>query len=406
MVKIDGERVVAELREFAQIGAYKTGVHRPPLTEDDLKARAWLMDRMEKAGLSAKMDGLSNVIGRSPKPRAVLVASHSETQPMAGWLDGVLGVVYGLEIARCLKEKSSRIGIDVGSWFDEEMWYGYMLGSRMFCGLIDESEIDRARHRDTGSPLRDDLKAHGFDKLPFARMDAQRYVAYMEAHIEQGARLESRDLQIGIVTDIVGGRNYLIRAHGEQNHAGATQMALHKDAGLALCRLRIEIARRFPELAGPLTVWTSGFMRFDPGIMTVIPGQAEMQFQFRDTDSARLDRLDALLHEIAKEIETPCRIEIETHRSWPAANFDPKLQAALEAAAKQHAPGKYMHMHSAAGHDAQNFALCIPSVMMFVPSIAGVSHHWTEDTKEEDIVMGCQVFASAVEQVIEVADAN
>lgn len=406
MVKINGERVVAELRELARIGAYKTGVHRPPLSRDDLRARAWLMERMEQIGLSASMDGISNVIGKSPKPRAILIASHIETQPQAGWLDGALGVIYGLEIARCLNEKSDRVGIDVGCWFDEEMWYGYMLGSRTFCGLADEAEIDRARHRDTGTSLRDDLKAHGLDKRPYARLDKKRQIAYMEAHIEQGARLESKDLRIGIVTDIVGGRNYLIRAHGEQNHAGATQMALHKDAGLALCRLRVEIARRFPELAGPLTVWTSGFMTYDPGVMTVIPGKAEMQFQFRDTDSARLEKLDALLHDLANEVAAPCRIEIETQRSWPAANFDPKLQDALEASAREHAPGKYTRLHSAAGHDAQNFALCIPSVMMFVPSIGGISHHWTEDTKEEDIMLGCQVFATAAERILEAAEAG
>ena len=145
MPSIDPGRVFADLRRLAEFGRYKTGVHRPTYSPQDVEARAWIASRMREAGLDPVTDGIGNVIGRSPVdgPR-LLIGSHSESQNHAGWLDGALGVVYGLEAARALGEDPACAGlaIDVVSFADEEGHYGSFLGSRSFCGLLDEAEID------------------------------------------------------------------------------------------------------------------------------------------------------------------------------------------------------------------------------------------------------------------------
>jgi N-carbamoyl-L-amino-acid hydrolase len=179
-------------------------------------------------------------------------------------------------------------------------------------------------------------------------------------------------------------------------------MARRKDAGLALVRLLADIDRRFPEVAGPRSVWTTGRITLEPGAPSIIPGHAEALFQFRDADRAVLDRLEAELHRLvaAADANGRCRVEIETmSRSTPAA-MDDGLQNAIEEAADAHCPGKAVRLPSGAGHDAQFLARVMPAAMMFVPSIGGISHHWTENTSDEDIVLGAQVFCDAAARMV------
>ena len=200
------------------------------------------------------------------------------------------------------------------------------------------------------------------------------------------------------MTAIVAIWQYRIVATGEQNHAGTTSMTRRRDAGLALVRLLAEIDRRFPQIAGPRSVWTTGRITLDPGAPSIIPGRAEALFQFRDADPAVLDRLqDELFSLVAQaSAEGPCPVEVEAlGRSTPAV-MDESLQQALEAAAEARAPGKAIRMPSGAGHDAQYLARKMPAAMMFVPSIGGISHHWSENTADEDIVLGAQVFCDAI----------
>lgn len=234
------------------------------------------------------------------------------------------------------------------------------------------------------------------------QIDPSRYAAFFEAHIEQGDTLEASGNRIGVVTSIVAIWQYRITLEGEQNHAGTTGMARRRDAGLALVRLLAAIDARFPQAAGPRTVWTTGRITLDPGGPSIIPGRAEALFQLRDADPKVLERLHALLEELVAEANRDSRCPAALERlsaSTPAA-MDPTLLAALDAAAERHAPGKHMRMPSGAGHDAQWLARLLPSAMMFVPSIGGISHHWTENTKDEDIVLGAQVFADAIADVL------
>jgi N-carbamoyl-L-amino-acid hydrolase len=398
MPRIDPERLLADLRRLAEFGRYRTGVHRPTYGAEDVAARAWIAERMAEAGLSVEIDGIGNVIGRSAGGgRRLLIGSHSESQNHAGWLDGALGVVYGLEVARALQADSAAGAIDVISFADEEGHFGSFTGSRSYCGLLDEAEIDRMTNRYDGTPLREALATAGYVGRPRTELDPERHLGFLEAHIEQGDTLESAAHQVGIVTSVVGIWQYRIEIEGEQNHAGTTRMAVRKDAGLALVRLAAAIDRAFPAVAGPRTVWTTGRITLSPGAPSIIPGGAEMLFQFRDAEPERLERLEQTLEQLVAEAndQGPCQARLEAmSRSVPKV-MEPSFQDALEQAAERHAPGAHQRMPSGAGHDAQILARRGPAGMLFVPSIGGISHHWREDTKPEDIVIGCQVMATA-----------
>jgi beta-ureidopropionase / N-carbamoyl-L-amino-acid hydrolase len=406
MPTINDGRLLADLRRLAEFGRYKTGVHRPTYSPPDIEARQWLAGRMEEAGLVPVIDGIGNVIGRSPGdgPR-LLIGSHSESQNHAGWLDGALGVIYGLEVARVVNADPACAGlaVDVVSFADEEGHYGAFTGSRSFCGLLDEAEIDRLVNRYDGTPLRVALERAGLAGRPREAIEPGRYRGFLEAHIEQGDYLESSGLRLGIVTSIVAIWQYRIVFEGEQNHAGTTRMAVRKDAGLALVRLAGAIDRRFPEVAGERTVWTTGRIALEPGAPSIIPGRAEMLFQFRDADPERLTLLERTLEGLVAEADAtgPCRCRLEAMSRSEPKLMDPRFQDALEQAAERHAPGAHMRMPSAAGHDAQVLAQRVPVGMLFVPSIGGISHHWREDTKEEDIVLGCQVMATAAATILQ-----
>jgi N-carbamoyl-L-amino-acid hydrolase len=405
MPRTEGERVVADLKRLAEFGRYRSGVHRPTYSAEDAASRQWLADKFAEAGLDPAIDGIGNVIGRQPRAsRRLLVGSHSETQPHAGWLDGALGVIYGLELARAVAADPALAGLAVEpvAWADEEGHYGNMLGSRSFTGELSEAEIDDAESRE-GKKLRQALADAGYAGRRREPLDPGRYVGYLEAHIEQGNTLESTGMQIGIVQAIIGSWNYWVTITGEQNHAGTTQMSRRKDAGVAMVRLATRIDDRFAEIAGPRTVWTIGRMVLDPNAPSIVPGRAEMQVQFRDTDRQILPRFERALHELVAEADRtgPCRVAIAPlSKSEPAA-MDPGFQALIEASAERHAPGRHLRMPSGAGHDAQILSRRMRSAMMFVPSLKGISHHWSEDTMEEDIVLGAQVFADAAAAILQ-----
>ncbi|MGE4048317.1 MAG: M20/M25/M40 family metallo-hydrolase, partial [Acetobacteraceae bacterium] len=159
---------------------------------------------------------------------------------------------------------------------------------------------------------------------------------------------------------------------------------------------------RFPSVVGPRTVWTTGRITLDPGAPSIVPGRAEMLFQFRDTDKAMLARLTAEVEALVAEANKgPCRVTIaERSRSTPQL-MNEAFMAALDRAAEKHAPGLHQRMPSGAGHDAQVLAERLPSAMLFVPSIAGISHHFAENTADADLVLGCQVFADAADELLE-----
>ena len=403
-LQADGSRVLADLNALRGIGAHKTGVHKPTFSEPHLRSLQWLAQRLPDAGLTAEIDGIGNVLGSSPKPgRKLLAGSHLESQNFAGWLDGPLGVIYALEAARVLNPDPDINGaVEVASWCDEEGHFGSFLGSRSYIGKVSEADIDAARDRSSGRSMRDALRDAGLAGRARITAEPKRHIGYLEAHIEQGQRLERSGLAIGVVTSIVGIWQYRISFTGEQNHAGTTRMEVRKDAGLALARFCVDIDERFPGVSGPRTVWTTGRITLDPGAPSIIPGHAEMLVQMRDDDPAVIARLEDLLQSMAAEVNAQgrCEVAIERLRTGAPALMDARFQEAIEAASSAFAGGRSERMPSGAGHDAQVLATIMPSGMLFVPSIGGISHHWNENTDDADIVTGAQVFVDTCRRLL------
>jgi N-carbamoyl-L-amino-acid hydrolase len=388
--RADGARVLADLNALRAIGAYKSGVHKPTFSDAHMRSLQWLSARLPEAGLSATIDGIGNVLGTSAKPGPKLLAgSHLESQNYAGWLDGPLGVIYALEAARVLNANGATRGaVEVASWCDEEGHFGSFLGSRSFAGAVSEADIDAARDRNSDRTMREALQSVGLAGRARVTAERGRHIGY------QGDRLETDGLKIGIVTSIVGIWQYRITFTGEQNHAGTTRMAVRKDAGLALAKFCVAIDDGFPALCGPRTVWTTGRITLDPGAPSIIPGKAEMLFQMRDDDPSVIERLEATLRAMAADVTAQSRvaISVERIRTGAPALMSAAFQDAIEAAGKTFAAGKSVRMPSSAGHDAQVLATLMPAAMLFVPSIGGISHHWTENTADADIVTGAEVF--------------
>jgi N-carbamoyl-L-amino-acid hydrolase len=401
--RADGARVLADLHALRAIGAYKTGVHKPTFSEPHLRSLQWLVQRLPDAGLTGEIDGIGNIISTSTKHGPKLLAgSHLESQNQAGWLDGPLGVIYALEAARVINRDPNISGaVEVASWCDEEGHFGHFLGSRSYVGGVTEADIDAARDRNSGKGMRDALREAGLAGRR-AQYERGRHIGYLEAHIEQGETLESSGLKIGVVTSIVGIWQYRITFTGEQNHAGTTRMAIRRDAGLALARFCVAIDERFPAACGPRTVWTTGRITLDPGAPSIIPGAAEMLFQIRDDDPGVIARLEDLLRSMAAEVDKQgrCTVAVERIRTGTPALMDVSFQQAVEQAGAACAGGRSLRMPSGAGHDAQVLATVMPAGMLFVPSIGGISHHWTENTADADIVTGAEVFVEACRRLL------
>ncbi|MBT6909972.1 MAG: M20/M25/M40 family metallo-hydrolase, partial [Rhodospirillaceae bacterium] len=267
MVKINGERLLGDLRALRAMGAIGTGVVRPAFSDMDMQARRWLAEKYEAAGLTATIDGVGNVLGRSSNPgRALLIGSHSDTQPTGGWLDGALGVIYGLEVVRAMAEDpdTKHLPVDAISWQDEESRFYGCMGSRAFCNQFPKEAEDGLADKD-GIALADALAHAGLKDVPRLTAEDHDYLGFLEAHIEQGPHLEADGRRIGIVQSIVGLGGMVFTFTGQQNHAGTTMMAGRKDATTALYALAHGINEEFPKVAGVRSVWTMGRVLIRPG---------------------------------------------------------------------------------------------------------------------------------------------
>ncbi|KPF71647.1 allantoate amidohydrolase [Bosea sp. AAP35] len=398
MPTVDTDAFLRDLYELRAIGTFKTGVHRPTYSPHDMEARRWLIAKLTQCGLDAEIDGIGNVFGRHRgEGPHLLVGSHIESQNEAGWLDGALGVVAGVALAR------AGLPVDVCAFADEEGHFSLSLpGSRSAIGDLSEAAIDGARNRTDGTPLRDALRAAGLEGLPRRPLEIERYKGYYEMHIEQGTQLEAAGLRLGVVTGIVAIWQWRIVVEGQQDHAGGTSMAERRDAGLSAVRLLAAIDAEFPRIVGERTTWTTGRFRLEPDAPNIIPGRAEILFQFRDVSVPVLERLEAGLKMLVQEANRRerCKITLSSVSKAVPALCDPQMMRCLSDAAQDIAPGAWQIMPSGAGHDAQVIARKMPASMLFVPSIGGISHHWSEDTKDEDLALGVQVLHSAAERFL------
>jgi len=408
MPKINAQRLLDDLRKLRTFGREGTGVVRPALSKADIESRHWLKERCTAAGLDASIDGVANVFGRSRNAGpALIIGSHSDTQPQGGWLDGALGVIYGLEVARACAEdpNTAHLAVDAVSWQDEESNFIGCLGSRSWCGTLDPAAEATAVGRD-GTSLAEALRAANLDSVPRQTIEEGRYVGYLEAHIEQGAYLEDAGEQIGVVTAIVGIRGMTIAFEGEQNHAGTTTMARRRDAASALFEVAHRINEEFPKVADERTVWTIGQATIEPGASSIVPGHAEMSLQFRDQDEAKLDTFEKIVNELITEINGRGKIKVTTTSARAPIRpsiMDGGFQEHIAQSAEAFAPGKWRRMPSAAGHDPMVIHEKLPCAMLFIPSIKGISHAFGEDSYDTDIIAGCQVLADAAASILKEA---
>ena len=406
---INADRLMADLRALAEFGKRPPGVHRPAFSDDDIAARKWLMGRLKDAGLTPEMDRMGTVIGRHPgAKRAILVGSHTDTVPNGGWLDGALGVIYALEIARTIMENEpgGDVGVDVINFQDEEGSFLSVLGSKAFIGTASLADaLDQTNHE--GVKLADILPSLGLPDTDI-RLDRDRHIAFIEAHIEQGPRLLSAKAPIGVVPSIAGIRRYEIHAAGRPDHAGTTPVPDRRDAGMTLMRLAAAIDAAFRKAAsdgstGPGAadaVWNVGAISFRPGAYNVVPEEADLLFEIRAPDEPTIAAMDRIIKETAARDAAAWDVGItvvDKAEVSPTAMDDGAQQALRDAARDLQMPS--IDLTSGAGHDAMVMADVIPAGLMFVPSINGRSHCLDEDTDEADIIAGCKVMFQAVRQL-------
>ncbi len=380
-----------KLREFGASGVGK-GVIRPAYSEADIAARKWLASRMADAGLTPHFDPVGNLFGLTEGP-SLLMGSHSDSQPEGGWLDGALGVIAALEIAR-----SSDQPVSVVSFQDEEGRFGVTTGSAIWSGGLPLDQADELTDH-AGIPFAAARGAMG--DLAEGFVDPTRFTGFIEMHIEQGPTLDTQKEQIGVVTDIVGIRDMVVQFDGQQNHAGTTPMHLRRDAFQALSAFNTRLNDRFRNVVTPQTVWTIGHVDLHPNASSIVPGRVRFSMQWRDGDADRLARMEEIIRATAAEIaaEMDMGLSYGPMLGLEPVAMDPSLRAALEHGAEQVAPGKWRRMPSGALHDATNVSRLMPVAMLFVPSIDGISHDFAEDTAESDLIAGLYVLDHAVQRL-------
>ncbi|WP_422383537.1 hydantoinase/carbamoylase family amidase [Roseibium album] len=388
-------RDLLTLRSFGASGVGK-GVVRPAFSEPDVAARKWLIQQFEVTGLTPHVDPAGNVFGLTDAP-SVLLGSHTDTQPEGGWLDGALGVIVALEIARAAKEAGGP-PVSVVNFQDEEGRFGALTGSSIYSGKTTLAEADEftdmngLSFRDARSSIAD---------LAGVSVPHKQFSGFIELHIEQGSTLHDAGEAIGVVTGIVGSRQLQITLTGQQNHAGTTLMHQRKDAFQALSAFNAALNDRLRNIVTPRTVWTIGRIQLRPNAPSIVPGEVVFDVQWRDVDDDRLARMESLVRDLVAEIagDHGMQAEIVPIKALQPVPMDANLRAALSAAAEAQAPGKWREMPSGALHDASNMARLMPSAMLFVPSIDGISHDFAEDTHEADLITGLRVLADAVSRL-------
>ncbi|WP_299662197.1 Zn-dependent hydrolase [uncultured Ruegeria sp.] len=391
---VDEKRFLQDLHKLRQFGAAGVGkgVIRPAYSEADIAARRWLAERMTEAGLTPHFDPVGNLFGLADGP-SLLMGSHSDSQPEGGWLDGSLGVIAALEVAR-----SSDQPISVVSFQDEEGRFGVTTGSAVWSGGLAVAQADKLTDH-TGETFGSARAAMA--DLAAGFVDPDQFTGFVEMHIEQGPSLDAQGDQIGVVTDIVGIRDMVVQFDGQQNHAGTTPMHLRRDAFQALSLFNTRLNEQFRNVVTPQTVWTIGHVDVHPGASSIVPGRVRFSMQWRDGDSDRLARMDEIIRTTAQGVaeEMGMGLSFGSLLGLAPVAMDQSLRGVLEDAAEQIAPGRWRLMPSGALHDATNVSRSMPVAMLFVPSIDGISHDFAEETAEADLIAGLKVLECAVQKL-------
>jgi beta-ureidopropionase / N-carbamoyl-L-amino-acid hydrolase len=398
--RVDGARLNRRLAELARFGRNELGgVTRVAYGDEDVAARAWVMDRLREARVDVRIDAAGNIIGRragaEPALPPLMTGSHIDSVPEGGAYDGCVGSMAALEVAATLTDRdiALRHPLEVVIFQNEE---NGKVGSRAMEGEDPASYMELGTH--SGKTVREGIRFIGGDpdRIAEARREPGSIAAFVELHIEQGAVLEAAGVRIGVVEGIVGIKRWLVDVEGFANHAGTTPMDQRRDALLAAARYVDAVHRTARALPGR-HVATVGRLDAQPGAPNVIAGRAELTLEIRDLDLDRVDRLHEDIRAAAETIaaDTGTRFsEREIYLTLPAV-ADAGVQQLIEDAADG-LDLSTMRLPSGAGHDAQEIARVAPMGMIFVPSRGGISHSAEEYSAPEDIAAGADVLLHTI----------
>ncbi len=401
-LQIDAQRLWDALMHTAQMGATaKGGICRLTLTDLDRQVRDWFKAQCEALGCSVTVDEVGNMFahrpGKKPDLPPIAMGSHLDTQPTGGKFDGVLGVLGALEALRTLHDVGyeTNAPIEVVNWTNEEgsRFAPAMLASGVFAGVF-SAEYAYSRQDRDGKLFGDELQRIGYKGEE--KVGTRKLGALFELHIEQGPILEDEARMIGVVQGVQGMRWYEVTITGQDAHTGATPMRLRKNALLGAARMIDRIDAIAHEHA-PDAVGTVGLIENKPNSRNVIPGEVFFCVDFRHRDDRILDVMEAKFRAALAEILTPLHLTYVETRIWdsPAVKFAPDLIDCVRVGAEK-AGHSSRDIISGAGHDAAYLARVVPTTMIFVPCLGGISHNEAESSTFEECAAGAQVLLNAV----------
>jgi len=390
MATLDPGRVVADLRELARLTGDDDGAQRVAWTDTWKAASDWFRGELAGIdGVSVQSDAAGNLWATAPgdSERFVIIGGHLDSVPNGGWLDGILNVLAGLEVLRAQAGEQRPLTLKLVSWADEEgaRFGRSLLGSSAAAGSLEPDSVRGLTDSD-GVGLPDALREHGvdLDRALDARAQLEGAAAYLELHIEQGPVLEAIDKPLGAVLGTFGVERHAVRFTGLHAHAGSTPMDVRRDAFLAAARSAL--AFREDATARDDVRATTGFVRVSPGIVTAFNGSCELSLDQRALDADVLADMLAKAKENSERIAAEEGCEVSWERIWQIEPipFDPELIDMADAVIGEVAGTSY-RLPSGPLHDAAEMARVIPTVMLFVKSLRGLSHTKEEDTPVEDL---------------------
>jgi N-carbamoyl-L-amino-acid hydrolase len=391
-------RTVEELRELQELTGDENGAQRVAWTETWERARDWLRGKVSDTGAAEEIDEAGNQWFTLPgeSERALLIGGHIDSVPNGGWLDGCLNVLAGVEVLRRLAAAGRPpLTVRLVNWADEEgARFGRSLfGSSAAAGsMADQDELRQRRDAD-GVSLPDALAEHGvdLDRALDARRRLENAAAYLELHIEQGPVLESLGLPLGVVLGTFGVERHQITWKGQAAHAGSTPMDRRRDALAGAAKLALEI-REIARRTGDGAVCTSGGVVCRPGIVTSVVETAEQLLDQRHLDAQKLASMLEAAKEASRRFAEEEKLEVEWSRIWSIEPilFDERLIELADEAVRE-VSGSSHRLPSGPLHDAAEVARAgVPTVMLFVQSLRGLSHTKLEDTKPEHLELAVQ----------------
>lgn len=411
-MSINLKRLQEDILELHQIGynSETHGVDRLGFSDEDMKAKSWLIDKIKSEGFYVRMDGATNIIGHMQEnidQPVVAVGSHIDSVTSGGMFDGALGVLTGLECMRVVRDKKlkPKYPLELISFAEEEGRFGGMFGSEAMVGRLTPGFLDTV-HDINGIFLKDEFARHGLDinDALKAYRESDDFRAFLELHIEQGPILESKNIPIGVVEGISGIFKWIITLKGTAAHAGTTPLEMRADAFRGLADFTHEIPRIIDEEGSPTSRLTIGMVELKPGNPHTVPGEVMFSLVGRDMDDEQMHELARSCRRVLSAIGRRHGLLFEFEElSW----LDPKpcSKDIIKVIQNQAEKLKYAYdvIPSGAGHDTQFMTEITDSGLIFVPSVGGVSHSPEEWTHWKDVKKGADVLLNSLIELSEAA---